>query len=160
MTDFLIRPATPVDMAWAKQMWTEHWASHFIVSRGVLHDATQLPAFVAIQADQYAGIATYNIVGSSCELVTLDSLIEGIGVGGGLIDAVRGAAREAGCTRVWLITSNDNTHALRFYQKRGFRLAALHVNAIAQSRKLKPEIPFIGDDGIPIRDEIELEIDP
>ena len=30
----------------------------------------------------------------------------------------------AGCRRVWLITTNDNLRALRFYQRRGFRLVA------------------------------------
>ena len=49
-------------------------------------------------------------------------------------------------------------HALGFYQKRGFRLVAVHPGAVNESRKLKPEIPLIGNDGIPIRDEIELEI--
>jgi hypothetical protein len=63
-----------------------------------------------------------------------------------------------GCTRLWLITTNDNLHALRFYQKRGFMLVAVHRNAVEQSRKLKPEIPLYGKDGIPIRDEIELEM--
>jgi hypothetical protein len=49
-------------------------------------------------------------------------------------------------------------NALRFYQKRGFVLVAVHRNALEQSRKLKPEIPLIGDDEIPLRDEIELEM--
>jgi hypothetical protein len=69
-------------------------------------------------------------------------------------------ARDAGCTRLWLITTNDNVDALRFYQRRGFRLAALHAGAVDRSRtRLKPEIPEIGDHGIPLRDEIELELD-
>ncbi|HEX7715028.1 MAG TPA: GNAT family N-acetyltransferase, partial [Bacillota bacterium] len=62
------------------------------------------------------------------------------------------------CQRLWLITTNDNLAAIRFYQLRGFVLVALHRDAIAQSRKLKPEIPLRGIDGIPIRDEIELEV--
>jgi hypothetical protein len=57
-----------------------------------------------------------------------------------------------------LITTNDNTHALRFYQRRGLQLAALHRNAIEESRRLKPEIPQHGADGIPLRDELELEL--
>jgi hypothetical protein len=57
-----------------------------------------------------------------------------------------------------LITTNDNTKALRFWQKRGFRLAAVHRNAVEKSRKIKPEIPLTGNDGIPIKDEIELEM--
>jgi len=88
--------------------------------------------------------------------VTIDSLVEGQGVGTALIAAVAEAARASGCLRLWLVTTNDNVDALRFYQKRGFRLAALYPDAIAESRKLKPKIPPIGAHGIPIRDEIEL----
>jgi hypothetical protein len=60
--------------------------------------------------------------------------------------------------RLWLITTNDNLHALRFYQRRGLVLVAVHRNAIEQSRKLKPQIPKLGYDNIPVRDEIELEL--
>jgi len=86
-----------------------------------------------------------------------DSARPGRGVGTALIVAAEEVAQRAGCRRLWLITTNDNTHALRFYQKRGFVLAALHRNAVAASRARKPEIPLTGNDGIPIRDEIELE---
>jgi ribosomal protein S18 acetylase RimI-like enzyme len=64
---------------------------------------------------------------------------------------------QAGCRRVWLITTNDNLEALGFYQKRGFVLAALHRNAMAETRRFKPNIPLIGMGGIPLRDELELE---
>jgi len=103
-------------------------------------------------------LVTFQITGDACEIVTLDSLIEDRGIGTGLIEAVSTAASAVGCRRLWLITTNDNLHALGFYQKRGFRLAAVHPGAVDAARKLKPEIPLIGNDGIPIRDEIELEI--
>ena len=66
-------------------------------------------------------------------------------------------ARGEGCRRVWLITTNDNLDALRFYQRRGYHLWKLHVGGIARDRKLKPEIPAIGEHGIFINDELELE---
>jgi ribosomal protein S18 acetylase RimI-like enzyme len=79
-------------------------------------------------------------------------------VGSALIAEVEQIARRAGCTRLWLITTNDNVDALRFYQRRGFRLAALRPGAVDDSRtRLKPEIPDVGDHDIPIRDELELE---
>jgi GNAT superfamily N-acetyltransferase len=104
------------------------------------------------------GLVTYHIEDRACQIVTLDSLVERRGVGAAVIEAVKGAAVGAGCERLWLITTNYNTHAPRFYQKRGFALVALRVNAVAASRRLKPEIPLTGNDGIPIRDEIELEL--
>ena len=84
--------------------------------------------------------------------------MEGQGIGSSLMDAVKKAAISAGCGRLWLITTNDNMSALRFYQKRGFRLAALYLNALDRSRLLKPQIPLFGKDGIPLRDEIELDM--
>jgi len=136
----------------------EWWAGPRIVTRGKLHHADELPGFIAIQDSKPAGLITYDIVGEQCEIVTMNSLVEGKGIGSALIDAVKNVAVTAGCKRLWLITTNDNTAALRFWQKRGFRLAAAHRNAIEKSRLLKPEIPLTGNDGIPIRDEIELEM--
>ena len=85
---------------------------------------------------------TYVIAGARCEVLTLHAAGPRRGVGTALIAAVRGAAAAAGCTRLWLITTNDNLEALRFYQRRGFRLAALHARAVDESRvALKPDIP-------------------
>ncbi|MEV4112026.1 GNAT family N-acetyltransferase [Nonomuraea sp. NPDC049695] len=76
---------------------------------------------------------------------------------GELIDAVRAAAAERGATRLCLVTTNDNTHALRFYQRYGFDLIALHRHGVDRARDLKPGIPAESD-GIPIRHELELEL--
>ena len=74
-----------------------------------------------------------------------------------MIEAVRLLARRQGCTRLWVITTNDNVDALRFYQRRGFRLVRVHRGAVDRSRaSLKPEIPPVGAYGIPLRDEIDL----
>ncbi len=117
-----------------------------------------LPGFVALYESEKVGLVTYNITGASCEIVTIDSIRPSSGVGSALIEAVKDIAIKSGCERLWLITTNDNMNALRFYQKRGFVLVAVHRNALEVSRKLKPEIPMIGDHGIPLRDEIELEM--
>ena len=56
-----------------------------------------------------------------------------------------------------MVTTNDNLDALRFYQRRGFRLDRLRPGAVDVSRDtLKPEIPRTGEHGIPLRDEVEL----
>lgn len=129
-----------------------------MVSRGVVHAIDALPGFVASEQGNPVGLGTYRIQGQACEITSLDSTSERRGVGTALIEAIKKVAQQAGCQRLWLITTNDNTHALRFYQKRGFELVALHRNAMEDARKLKPQIPLIGNDGIPLRDEIELEI--
>jgi GNAT superfamily N-acetyltransferase len=153
-----IRPLAPDDRNWAHALWTERWGSSRMVSRGVLFSLTDLPALVAWRGDVRAGVATYHIHDDDCELTSLDSVLEGVGVGTALIRAVIDTAKIAGCARLWLVTTNDNTHALRYYQRLGFRLAALHPGAVEAARRLKPEIPLLGLDEIPIRDELELEI--
>jgi DNA-3-methyladenine glycosylase I len=158
MALYEIRPFRAEDRAWARRMLAERWHSPRIVTRGRIHKADELPGFVAETADALVGLVTYRFESGQCEVVSLDSLVERQGIGTALIAAVQRAAREAGCARLWLITTNDNLRALRFYQKRGFTLAALHRNALDVSRRLKPEIPLTGDDGIPLRDEIELEL--
>ncbi|MCB0090708.1 MAG: GNAT family N-acetyltransferase, partial [Caldilineaceae bacterium] len=105
------------------------------------------------------GLATYRLLDNvTGELTTLDSLHPGLGVGVALVQAVANAVRTQGCQRLVVVTTNDNLRALRFYQRHGFVLAALRVNALAASRMLKPQIPLVGLDGIPLRDEIELEM--
>ncbi|SRR6266566_3081459 len=155
---FKIRPAEQRDRDWIAQFLTDHWGSPRVVSRGQVHSAELLPGFIVVMRGQRVGLITYRLDGKECEIVTLDSTIEDRGMGTALIDEVKRAAATEGCKRLWLITSNDNMKALRFYQKRGFRLAALYCDALNEARKLKPEIPLVGIDGIPLRDEIELEL--
>ena len=152
-----VRPLGEADREWATGKLRELWGEG-VVSRGRLLDATVLPGFVAERDGEPAGLLTYRIDGGDCEVVTINAFPRGAGVGTALMEAVAAAARDAGCRRVWLITTNDNLRALRFYQRRGFRLAALHRDALARSRDLKPSIPEIGLDGIPLRDELELEL--
>jgi ribosomal protein S18 acetylase RimI-like enzyme len=153
-----VRPLEGTDADWIKGLLVEHWRSAKIVSRGKVHYADRLPGFIALQNAKRVGFATYRIESDECEIVTLNSIVEGIGVGSALINAVKSKALSSNCRRVWLITTNDNLPALRFYQRRGFTIAALYRNALERSRKLKPEISLVGLDGIPLRDELELEM--
>lgn len=154
----VLRKLEPKDRDWMRGLLSERWGSTRIVSRGRVHKVDQLPGFIAEEQEAPIGLVTYRIDGDECEIVSLDSLVEGRGVGSALVEAVKEPATREGCNTVWLITTNDNTAALRFYQKLGFRLVAVHRDAVDKSRELKPEIPGIGMDGIPIRDEVELEL--
>lgn len=155
--EFTLRPTTTQDQTWVRQFMIDHWGDEIMVTRGQMFRPHAFPGFVASMDDEQVGLITYRIAGDQCEVLSLDSLRPGLGLGSALLDAVAQAAAQAGCLRLWLITTNDNLHALGFYQKRGFSLAALYPNALAQSRRLKPSIPLIGMDGIPLRDELELE---
>jgi ribosomal protein S18 acetylase RimI-like enzyme len=158
MERFQVVPIGEDRRRWAMGLLEERWGSVKIVTRGKVHDASRLPGFVALKDGEPVGLTTYRIDGAACEMVSLDSLDEGEGIGTALLEMAKNAALDAGCRRLWLITTNDNLHAVRFYQKRGFHLVAVHRDAMEISRKIKPSIPPTGIDGIPIRDEIELEI--
>ncbi|MAS37168.1 MAG: GNAT family N-acetyltransferase [Anaerolineaceae bacterium] len=158
MESFTIRPIEKEDRNWIAQFLDRHWGSTRIVTRGQVYLAHLLPGFIAEQDGEKVGLVTYRIDGEACELMTINSTIEGQGVGTALLEAVKTVAMEEGCKRLWLITTNDNLKALRFYQKRDLHIVAVYPGALDASRKVKPEIPLFGYDGIPLRDEIELEM--
>jgi len=158
MKSIEIRTIQPADQTWINKLLTDHWGTSLVVSRGRSHQADQLPGFIALLDKEAVGLATYHIHGQACELVTLDSWRENLGIGTALIEAVKQEAIQNHCCRLWLITTNDNLRAIGFYQKRGFHLVAVHANALTESRKIKPSIPEIGLHGIPLRDELELEL--
>lgn len=139
--------------------WIAAWPAPYIISRGRKLWPAELDGLVAFDSeDKLIGLLTYEVVGDQCEVVTLDALTQWSGIGTQLLNRAITIARETGCRRLWLITTNDNIEAIRFYQRRGLTLAAVHVNALEHSRTLKPEIPEIGLFGIPMRDEIEFEM--
>ncbi len=153
-----IRPAAASDRAEVERLLTESWGSTTVVSRGVAHDAATLPALVALHAGVFVGLATYRLDSDACELVTLDATEPRLGVGSALLTNVAERAWAHGARRLWLVTSNDNLDALRFYQRRGLRIVAVHRGAVDHARRLKPSIPHHGEYGIPIHDELELEL--
>jgi hypothetical protein len=54
----------------------------------------------------------------------------------------RSLAKKRGAHRLWLVTTNDNTAALRFYQRVAFDLAALHGDTVLAARVLKPAMSW------------------
>ena len=157
-TPITLRPATAADRGQIEALLVSSWGSTTVVSRGMAHDAAALPAFVATREGELVGLATYRTDGDACELVSLDTTVRHGGVGSALLAHVAQQARAHGGGRLWLITSNDNLDALRFYQRRGLRLVAVHRGAIDRARLLKASIPLTGTYGIPIHDELELEL--
>ena len=152
-----IDPVKIQDRDWVKQVVAEQWASSIVVTRGQVHRPAILPGFVCWKGDERVGLITYRVEKQECEIITLNSFVEREGVATELLQAVEKAVLKSGCNRLWVITTNDNLDALRFYQRRGFRITNVHTDALKESRRLKPEIPETGLYEIPMRDEIELE---
>lgn len=136
----------------------DEWGGPMIVTLGNLYDSRPLPGYAVIEDGHISGAILYRLFAEECEIAALYSLKENRGIGTALINQVISAAHANGCRRIWLVTSNDNTHAIRFYQKFGFQLKAVHINSFDFIRKLKPEIPPCGIDGIPLAHEFEFEL--
>lgn len=156
--DYSVRPIHGSDRPALPALVRQLWGDALVVAHGAIYRPAELPGFIAESEGEIVGLATYHLADGACELVTLDSLRPRRGIGTELLDAVFRTARGHGCTRVWLITTNDNLHALGFYQRQGFVLVALHRDAVTAARALKPSIPLVSADGIPIRDELVLEL--
>lgn len=146
------------DNLWIIEKLKENWGSEIIVTRNTKHSCIDLEGVIIENENRIIGLCLYEIVENELEIVLIETYIEKLGVGSFIINEIRQIGIGKGIERIWLITTNDNIDALRFYQRRGFVLKALYKDAIKESRKLKPEIPMLGENGIEIRDEIEMEM--
>jgi N-acetylglutamate synthase-like GNAT family acetyltransferase len=157
-SDISVRPLDDADRPWLVAV-LEDWGMRRIVSRERLtDDVSVFPGFVAEQDGERVGLAVLRREEDALEVLALLSLPRLAGAGTALLEAVEAEARRTGCRRAWLITTNDNLDAVRFYQRRGWDLVALHRDAVTRGRALKPEIGEIGAFGIPIRHELEFEL--
>jgi N-acetylglutamate synthase-like GNAT family acetyltransferase len=155
-SSFTFRSIEQSDRIWIDGFITNHWGSNIVVVHNKSYIPSQLNGYIACDGEENIGLVTYKIQNAECEIVTLNSLVENKGIGKRLVSLVEKEAKENNCKRVWLITTNDNMRAIGFYQKVGYQLINVFPNAVERSRILKPEIPLIANNGIPIRDELEF----
>jgi GNAT superfamily N-acetyltransferase len=156
--EIAIRPIRADDQEWIRSTLADAWGSTEVIGHGVRYDASTLPGLIAEARGRRVGLLTYDLTGTGLEVVTIDAVTPGAGVGTALLAAATQTARRAGAERLWLITTNDNLDALRFYQRRGLRIVAVTSDAVAESRRLKPSIPRVGAYGVELLDELTLEL--
>ena len=151
----IIRQFGEADVPWAETLIGGDFKGRLQARLGEVVDALAYPGLVAELDGKPVGLLTYRLDGREVEIVYLEAAVKHIGVGTWLVEAV---TERTGATRLWLVTTNDNLDALRFYQRRGFTIADIRPGAVNESRRtLKPTIPEVGRFGIPVRDEIILE---
>jgi N-acetylglutamate synthase-like GNAT family acetyltransferase len=156
---FTITPITKNDAEWVKKLFIQYWGGDICVSRGKVQKVDDFTGgFIAKTQEQNTGFIAYTITGTELEITNLISLKENMGRGSQLVEAVIDLAKKQMIRRVCLTTTNDNLNGLGFWQKRGFQLIRVYPNAMEYTRKLKPAVPLIGENGIPLRDELELEM--
>lgn len=153
-----LRQIKPADITWIKKIFNKHWNGDFIITKGKIHRPEELEGFIAEINNKKSGLITLKIARQEIEIVSLNSFPKEKGIGTVLLNRALNFAKRKKIKRIWLITTNDNLSALGFWQKKGFNLVRVYPNALEISRKLKPGIPLIGENGIPLRDEIELEM--
>lgn len=137
----------------------EHWYGTDMLIRSEIIDMTKVNGFVIFDENIIIGLITYLVKDRVVEITSLDSLISNRGIGTMLVNRVIDTAKHNGCMRVQLLTTNDNINAIRFYQKRGFELIGINFGAIDREREKKPQIPIVGENGIPLRHEIEFSME-
>lgn len=153
-----VRELTALDTAWKRATLEAAWGSTIVARLGVQVNAAPLSGLVAERHGRRLGLATYAARANGIEVVTLQALTQGEGVGRALMDHLRTLATESGASRLWLITTNDNVRAIAFYQQWGMHLVRLVHDGVAASRRVKPSIPTVGATGIQPRHELEFEL--
>jgi ribosomal protein S18 acetylase RimI-like enzyme len=157
--DPVLRPTRTGDREWIADAMNAQWGSVAVVSRGRLtEDASLLSGLVAERDGRPVGFALLRRDGDEREVVVLQSLEPRSGVGTALLQRAREEAGRSGLRRLWLITTNDNLEAIRFYQRCGWDWVGFHRDALDESRRIKPSIPKVGAHGIPLRHELEFEL--
>ena len=153
-----VRPIIPEDREWVADLIATAFGSVRLMSNDhLIDDASLLNGFAAEIDGRPVGCALVNEVDGDVELVALVSTYRGAGVGSGLLETVVERGKREGWKRLWLVTSNDNTDAIRMYQRSGWEWTDFRRDAITKARAVKPEIPEIGNHGIPVRHEIHFE---
>jgi GNAT superfamily N-acetyltransferase len=146
------------DRDWAVEALRRAWGSVHVARLGELIDASALPGFVAWDDAVRVGLLTYLVREDAFEVVSISTDQPGRGAGRVLMDAAASAARASGCTRLWLTTTDNNSRAREFYERWGMTVARVHRDGVSASRAVKPSIPEVDADGIPIVDEIDYEL--
>jgi len=145
-----VRPLTDADRDWARQWVTEAWGVPVVSPSGVYDDPAAMDGFVAEDDGRPVGLLLDRIADGRCEVVALVVREQRKGHGRALMEAARSVAQDAGCDRVWLITTDDNPGALAFYTSLGMVESQRHLNFVDTVRHSKP-------DSTGYRDAIELE---
>lgn len=152
------RPIQDADRPAIAEFIETHWHSRKVMSRGKAYYPHEEAGFVDMRDGRIVGLLTYVLHGESMEFLTLNSTTPGHGIGTALTLMAIDHARDNNIRRIWLTTTNDNLRAMGFCQRLGFRMVQINLGAVDQARRSKPQIPEVGQDGIPIHDEIVLEL--
>lgn len=146
--------AAPSDLI--ADVWRASWGG-VVVSRDHVYLPVDVEGLALYDDGRLLALATFSVEGSVAEVVSLDALERSHGNGPALLGEVERRLAARGVKRSWLLTTNDNIAAIGVYLRGGYRLVAVHLDAMDEVRRIKPAVPLIGENGIPLRDTWEFE---
>lgn len=156
MSNIIIKTISPDCAIWLKGIIEKEWGGNPLLVRGLSYYPDQLPGLIAFDGDTRIGFLSYEMRDDVCEIIAFEVFSKFSGIGTKMLNVLIDICRQKNCRQIYLMTTNDNMDALRFYQRRGFCITAIHVDSMRKSRAIKSTIPMTGDFGIPLRDEIDL----
>jgi GNAT superfamily N-acetyltransferase len=152
----LIRHVSAADRNDVRSLVASRWGASFVIKHDTKFELPGLPGLIAEVNDAIVGLLLWVDRGAEIELLTLDALVQWQGIGGSLLGAFTEQVQSRDHCRVLATVTNDQLVALRLLQLRGFRISAVRPGAVDAARKVKPQIPVIGNDGVPLHDELDL----
>lgn len=155
MSRTIIQDSDRPDMA---RFIEHHWGSTKVICCGTVYYPHEHEGLIERRDDRIVGLLTWCLDGDGMQLLTLNATLEGQGIGSSLMLTAIEEGRKRALKRIWLATTNDNLRAIGFYQRLGFRMVEIHIGSIDRAREIKPQIPDVGRGGIPMHDEIVLEL--
>ena len=155
MDGFTLETATP-DVI--QQLWHDFTSLPIVTALRTYSNPAEVEALVYRDEEgRVGGHVSFAFERDVGEIVTLEALIPGQHTGGRLIDAAEQALRDRGASRIVVTTTNDNLRAQAFYQRRGYRLIRIEIGGMDRVRALKPDVPHIGHEGLPLLDMWQFE---
>ncbi len=153
-----IKPIGDVDRIWLPVWISQRWRTETLVFRGEKNIPAELPGFIALMHKMPVGVITYRVKDNVCQIISLDTVVHGKGIGIALLEKVLEVMRNQNIHQIKMLTTNDNVKRMEFLEQNGFKKVKVFEDEVVKySRKVKPEIQPFGYENLPIRDEIEFQ---
>ena len=137
-----VRPGTAADHAWVVETAHEVLGDPFQAhSRRQFH-VTDAELLLVERDGAPVGFLSWEVDGDWCEVLAIAVTDRSRGAGALLMAAAERAAGEHGCSRMRVVTTDENVRARAFYERLGYELAERLVGAVDECRvRYKPTIP-------------------
>lgn len=136
-----------------------NWGSTSIVYSGMVYDLNTLKGIALKNNDIIVSILFYQVINKELNIILLESFVKRKGFGRIILQKIKEISKGNKYKRIIVTTTNDNIDAIKFYQLNEFDIIEVKFNAVDLSRKIKPEIPSVGNYGIKIKHELIFGFD-